>query len=332
MGDLKHAMSAENAALPDLATTAQDYGGSYYNAAHVGGYDDYDWHSAEWRAFFTSVAERLVALLDPKTSLDVGCAKGMLVQALAARGVDAKGIDISDHAVTSAHEDVRNRLSVRSAVEPIDGRFDMVTCIEVLEHMSLDDSQKAIDNMCASTDRILFSSSPADFHEPTHINTHPTSQWAAWFAERGFYRRTDADVTFLATWAVLFERSDLTHRSIVERYESQFAPMNLELIEKRKALLDLRRTLTSMEQPARVVDIDDEALLARHADLAARDNVIGLEATVARLEEDLRNSRARVRRLRDRVEETKREVDALHASRTWKIGRIFTRPLGRLKG
>ena len=325
-------MPAENTAFPELATTAQDYQGNYYNAAHVGGYDDYDWHSDEWRAFFRSMAERLVALVDPKTSLDVGCAKGLLVQALAERGVDAKGIDISEHAVANAHPDVRARLTARSAVEPIDGRYDLITCIEVLEHMSLADSQKAIDNMCASTDRILFSSSPGDFHEPTHINTHPTADWAAWFAERGFYRRADADVSYVATWAVLFERADLTDRTIVERYESLLAPMNLELIEKRKALLDLRRMLTSMEQAGGRLQVDDDALLARNAELTARDHVIGLEATVARLQADLRTSRARVSRLRERLEDTRREADAMRSSRTWKIGRLFTGPMGRLKG
>ena len=40
--------------------------------------------------------------------------------------------------------------------------------------MSPGDAQLAIDHMCAATDRVLFSSSPGDFNEPTHINTHQT--------------------------------------------------------------------------------------------------------------------------------------------------------------
>ncbi len=84
-----------------------------------------------------------------------------------------------------------------------------MSCIEVLEHMSPADAQVAIDNIAAVTDRLLFSSSPGDHDEPTHVNTRPTAQWAAWFAERGFFRRTDVDLSFLSPWAVLFERGEL---------------------------------------------------------------------------------------------------------------------------
>jgi hypothetical protein len=34
---------------------------------------------------------------------------------------------------------------------------------------------------------VRFSSSSVDRDEPTHINTRPTAQWAAWFAERRFF-------------------------------------------------------------------------------------------------------------------------------------------------
>jgi hypothetical protein len=81
-----------------------------------------------------------------------------------------------------------------------------------------------------------------------------------------------------------------------------------------------------------VVHLDDDALLARHAELTARDNVIGLEASVATLKYDLRNARARIERLRDRLEASSGEADAIRASRAWKVGRRLTRPFGRLKG
>ena len=60
--------------------------------------------------------------------------------------------------------------------------------------MSAADAQLAIDHSAAVTDRVLFSSSPVDHDEPTHINTQPPRAWAAWFAERGFFRRTDVDL------------------------------------------------------------------------------------------------------------------------------------------
>lgn len=325
-------MTSEKRMTSSLSTTPVDYADNYYDNYEAEELGAYAWDSPHWRNFFTGVADRIVGLLEPATALDVGCAKGLLVQALVSRGVDAYGRDISEYAVESAHPEVRDRLSVVSATEPIDRRYDLITCVEVLEHLSAEDAQTAIDVMCSATDVILFSSTPADFDEATHVNVHPTAQWAAWFAERGFYRRTDADATFLATWAVLFERADLSKRTIVERYESQFAPVNLEVIEKRRALLEAERRLAEALAAGGTNAVDDARLLERHSELTAIDHVVGLEATVARLEYDLKAARARVRRLRNQLGERNAQLSALRASRTWKIGRMITRPLGRLKG
>jgi 2-polyprenyl-3-methyl-5-hydroxy-6-metoxy-1,4-benzoquinol methylase len=325
-------MTSDKRVMSSLSTTSVDYADSYYEHYDAKELGPYSWESLHWRTFFGAVADRIVGLLEPKLTMDVGCAKGLLVQALAERGVDSYGRDISESAVESAHPDVRHRLSVASATEPIEGRYDLITCVEVLEHLSAEDAQIAIDVMCSATDRILFSSTPGDFDEATHVNVHPTAQWAAWFAERGFYRRTDSDVTFLATWAVLFERAELSKRSIVERYETQLAPMNTEIVEKRRALLETERQLSEAQAQRDSGGVDDAAILARHADLVAVDNVIGLEATVARLQDDLRNSRRRVQRLRDKVEDLSDELAATRSSRTWKVGRMITRPLGRLRG
>lgn len=76
----------------------------------------------------------------------------------------------------------------------------------------------------------------------------------------------------------------------------------------------------------------DASLLARHAELVAIDNVIGLEATVARLEYDLKRARERVRHLKARVEQREAEIAALRSSRTWRVGRWLTGPFSRMRG
>lgn len=324
-------MTSDSDQATSLSTGSSDYGSAYYRA-HLGGDDDYRWENDEWRAFFTGAAQRVVGLVEPRTSLDVGCARGLLVQALAQEGVDAHGVDISAHAIATAHADVRGRLSVQSATEPLGGRYDLVSCIEVLEHMSPGDAQKAIDNICAITDTILFSSSPADFYEATHINVHPTSAWVAWFAERGFYRRLDADVTFLAPWAVLFDRADLSKRSIVERYESRLSTALIEIHEKKNALLATSRRVAELEESGGVRRVTDDAeVLALHSDLTAIDHVLGLEATIARQERELKTVRQRLKATREKLEDvrkasaqTRAEIKAVRSSRTWKVGRFFT--------
>jgi SAM-dependent methyltransferase len=321
-------------------TRSEDYSSTYYNDARLGGYDNYSWDNPEWRAFFLAVADRLVGIANPRTVLDVGCARGLLVQALVERGVDAHGTDISEHAVSSAHDDVRHRLVVASAAEPITQRYDLVTCIEVLEHMGPLDAERAIDAMTAASDVVVFSSSPADHDEATHVNTRPTAQWAASFAERGFFRRTDVDLGFLSPWAVMFERADLTSHTLAQRYESQLDRVHTELLEKRSALLEAHRRIATLneqleahvsgkvaEQARQLEQWQAEVLDARHQLLTTRDHVIGTEAEVTRLRgenarlrvernrarKQLDNVRGRLKEARTRTERLTRRADRLAA-------------------
>jgi SAM-dependent methyltransferase len=337
-------------------TRSEDYSATYYNDAHLGGYDNYTWDNDEWRTFFLSLADRIVGIANPRTVLDVGCARGLLVQALADRGLDASGVDISEHAIASADEAVRDRLRVGSATEPLGGPYDLVTCIEVIEHMSPTDAQLALDNITAATDLVLFSSSPGDHDEPTHVNTRPTAQWAAWFAERGFFRRTDVDLTFLSPWAVLFQRSDLTVHRLVQQYEQQFAVTNTELMDKRQALLESHRRINTLseqlqsgvsdkvdEQESRLVEQaalierwQAEVLDARHQLLTTRDHVVGTEAEVARLSRDNARLRADLARatkqlatVRGRLKEARTRIRRLTQKNrrlTTELEAIRTRP------
>ena len=324
-------MTSKEKSVSASGTSAEDYTSCYYNDADLGGYDEYRWENPVWQAHMRMLADRVIALAQPRRVLDVGCARGLWVQALRERDVEAFGIDVSEHAIDSADPAVRPYLRVQEATKPFDDRFDLIICSEVLEHMAPADAQLAIDNMCAAADRILFSSSPGDFDEPTHVNTKPTPTWVSWFAERGFFRRTDVDVTFHNPWSVYFERAELTPHEIVQRYEQQYATLNAELIEKRDSLLLAHRRISQLHDQDETAAWD-RSILARHDALVAVDNVIGLEAMVARLEEDLRRSRERVRKLRDRLDARNDELAALRRSRSWRIGRMITRPLGRLKG
>ncbi|GAB3037049.1 hypothetical protein GCM10011376_31970 [Nocardioides flavus (ex Wang et al. 2016)] len=290
-------------------TTSVDHGRGYYDQAHLDGRGDYSWDDEHWRDFFMSVADRLIGAFAPASVLDVGCGRGLLVQALTVQGVDASGLDISEHAVATAHADVRDRLAVASATAPIEGRYDLVTCIEVLEHMSATDAQLAIDRLTAVTDRVLFSSSPDPHGEPTHVNTQPGEAWAAWFAERGFFRRTDVDLSMITPWAVVFERGELTPHEIVRRYEQQYARVRTELLDKRRALLDADRAVNSLrerldEGPADAEEVERlraEVAQHRHAVLVSRDHVIGLEAENGRLQRDLSVVLPELRKLQRRV-------------------------------
>ena len=113
-----------------------------------------------WIDFFGKIADRLVADLRPKTVLDAGCAMGYLVAALRDRGVQAYGIDISEYAISMVREDIRPYCYVGSLTESLPSglpeHFDLVTNIEVLEHLYAEEGKKAVENLCAITDCIVF--------------------------------------------------------------------------------------------------------------------------------------------------------------------------------
>ncbi|MEZ5342992.1 MAG: class I SAM-dependent methyltransferase [Acidimicrobiales bacterium] len=134
----------------DQATNASEYGADYY-ASHCG--EAYE-RSDLWLNQFGHVADRIIAALQPRKTLDVGCAHGFLVEALAKRGVDAFGIDFSEYAISQVHESVADSCRVASATEPIEDTYDLITSIEMLEHLTPGDALLAIRNMTSATDTL----------------------------------------------------------------------------------------------------------------------------------------------------------------------------------
>lgn len=190
-----------------------------------------------WTEFFGMIADKLIDCYRPKTVLDAGCAVGYLVAALRDRGVEAYGIDISEFAISQVREDIRPYCAVGSLTEPLPEQlpkhYDLVTNIEVLEHLYAEDAPAAVSNLCALTDTIVFSSSPDDFTEATHVNVQQREYWAKLFAKNGFYDCLASRPTYLTAHAVCFRRSDNWLRQI-EDYERNIRQTEKNIQEERK--------------------------------------------------------------------------------------------------
>ena len=79
-----------------------------------------------------------------KRVLDVGCGGGILSDAMARRGADVLGIDLSSkalkvaqlHAMEAATPSVEYReVAVEALAQEGSAQFDMITCMEMLEHV-----------------------------------------------------------------------------------------------------------------------------------------------------------------------------------------------------
>lgn len=182
------------------------YDDVYYQSHCSETHEPYE-RSDLWLQQFANVAEQIIRSISPKNVLDAGCAWGFLVESLRDRGVNAFGIDISSYAISQVRQDVQKYCSVRNLIEPISGGpYDLITCIEVLEHLPEDMSDTAIANLCAAGEAILFSSSPDDFDEPTHFNVNPSIYWLRRFAAHNFAPDITHDASYLTPHAVLLRR------------------------------------------------------------------------------------------------------------------------------
>lgn len=78
-----------------------------------------------------------------KTLLDVGCGGGLLSEAMAFRGAEVTGIDMGEaplsvarlHQLESGVDVTYRQCTAEALAEEMPGRFDVVTCLEMLEHV-----------------------------------------------------------------------------------------------------------------------------------------------------------------------------------------------------
>ena len=87
--------------------------------------------------------ERLARGLEGKRVLDVGCGGGILAEAMAARGAQVTGIDLAEkplkvamlHRLESGRAVDYRLVSAEDLAAELPESFDVVTCMEMLEHV-----------------------------------------------------------------------------------------------------------------------------------------------------------------------------------------------------
>jgi len=302
--------------------------GSYYFSHNFG--IPYE-RNEYWLSFFGDVADRLIRRFQPRTVLDAGCAIGLLVEAFRVRGVEAYGFDVSKFALEQTDESVapycRHASLSEGLPSDLPDRYDLVTCIEVIEHIPVAEETDAMRTLLSASDRIFFSSSPVDYGEATHVNVHQPEYWAVRFAELGFVRDVDAvNLLPAAPWASVFERRDASPLSLIEHYERAFWKARQEAYEVRQTVLELETRQEQFEAagaPARA-----EVARLREALLVSRDAVIGNEAALG-------EALGRIRLLESELARYVGAADRLAevlASSSWRYSQALLAPYRKLRG
>jgi SAM-dependent methyltransferase len=190
-------------------TAAEKYGEAYFTSDDepndYGPDLPYDWEHREGQMKATLAdIERLC--LPFKTVLDAGCGTGLLVRAMLQKGYKAQGVDISRWAVMNADEKARAHLwhgDIGDMPWLEDRAFDLVVCMDTLEHLEPNGIGPALDEMfrvanrevilrmpCARPLEWLATPDPGALKGPTGDGTHmmvvSTDFWEWEIARRGW--------------------------------------------------------------------------------------------------------------------------------------------------
>ncbi len=162
------------------------------------------------RELIYPLADRTAAFLcrfrRPRRALDLGCAKGFLVEALLAHGVqEVVGVDISVYAVSHSEPLAKERLVVGDVCEGIPVRSescDLVTALDLFEHLAdplpaLREIRRVLRPGGAAYLKICHPRHPNATGDPTHVNVRPQSYWRRCLRTTGFRVRRiyESDVT-----------------------------------------------------------------------------------------------------------------------------------------
>ena len=322
-----------------VGVTAAFYDEDYYShSCDIAGHLPYTRAEQHWATFFDDVAEELVETVRPTTALDVGCAIGMLVEALRNHGVDATGFDISEWAISQVPSALKPYCRIGSITEEIEGHYDLITCIEVLEHLPPSLADASVGNLCRHAEVVLFSSTPDDFDEPTHLNVQPVGYWAELFLRHGFHRDADADAAFLAPQAVLFRRGERTPGDLVADYERALWSIRSDLGDRLTRISEEHQQLGELHR-----DLSGRADALQSAHDGLQRDVHRLTIEVANVEsrraaENLasyqlvRRLEAEQRRLAALVDSREVELEAFRNTKTFRYTTKLRSLYGRLRG
>lgn len=142
----------------------------------------------------------------PKSYLDLGSGTGAMVNCARKLGSDAYGVDlINGPEHWFIHHDLTQPLYGK-------GEFDLITCLEVAEHLPLDSHETLVDtiarhlrpkpNMEDASGFLIFSAAPPGQRGEHHVGCRPAHEWRGMFHERGISYREDytRQLTHLIAW------------------------------------------------------------------------------------------------------------------------------------
>jgi len=180
----------------------EQYDKGYYEDNKLGGYSGYVKEATPHLDEYTALLKKIFP--EFTTFLDVGCAYGTLVEKLNDSNMIAAGIDISEWAITQAIDYCQ--LFDGLNIPMPDKSFEVVVCIDTLEHVPYEDAPQLVKEMVRVSKKYLYF--VIGYGQSQNDQTHCSVDrgwWQRLFNELGFKRITRIDDVRIPDHVELFE-------------------------------------------------------------------------------------------------------------------------------
>lgn len=196
----------ERAVLEQTPATAAHYDDDYFAADWREGGNRYDLETR--RRVEDRNPQLIKEVFQPARVLDVGCGPGFLMLFLAELGVEVEGVDFAPASVELAPPETRDRIRIGDVTEQHvpERSFDLVVCREVLEHLTVVQVRRTVEQLCRASSRFVYVTTrfhpepsglldfTTDFEtDPTHITLLAKDFLRCLFVLEGFRRRADLE-------------------------------------------------------------------------------------------------------------------------------------------
>jgi len=203
------------------------------------------------------ITAAIVAGLGARSCFELGCFTGPVLSLLANAGIAVAGADVSHTAFTFAYPNIRKSLLFGDVIGlEIDRRFDVVLCMDVLEHVSPSDLGRYIEKILSllTDGGFVYVNSPM-YGDDAVFGTVFQPYLEEWLTEgdRSFWRHWPCDEkgwpehghliwASVKWWSRIFEAHGLVRDEAIEQVVHRHLSTFFETTPARRSLFVLRRT------------------------------------------------------------------------------------------